>query len=405
MKNNLSPKYDCEHDYDVVILGAGASGLMCGLTLAQKGLSCAIIDHSPTIARKLCLAGGGKGNITNLNLTTEWYIGENPTFCENILSQYSPKDVLNLLKLYNIPWEVRAHDQVFCKVKVVHFVTCLITECKKKNIQFLLKSNIQNVSANPHSFIIKTSTHILKTPNLVLALGSQAWPSTGGTDLGLHLATQWHHNIIPTRPVLVPFVLQKYSPLQGLAGISLPVDIIIEKNKKKWKFHYPLLFTHKGISGPAALQASCFWVKGQAITINFLPHISLLDSMHSSKNTKQIVKGLLKKYLPTRLIDNLIPSEFQSQKIAEMSKKNRIWLNKRLHNYVEIPLDIEGIKKAEAMAGGIDTYDINPHTLESKIIPGLYFSGELIDITGLLGGYNLHWAWASGYVVGKAIQR
>lgn len=405
MKNNLSPKYDYEHDYDVVILGAGASGLMCGLTVAQKGLSCVIIDHSPTIARKLCIAGGGKGNITNLNLSPKWYVGENPIFCKDVLLQYSPHNIIDLLKKYNIPWEIRTHDQVFCKVKVSHFVKCLIDECKKNNVQFLLKNSIQKVSANPKSFIIKTSTQLLKTSNLVLALGSQAWPATGATDLGIHIATQCRHTIIPTRPILVPFILQKNSPLQGLAGISLNVSITVGTDNKKRTFHYPLLFTHKGISGPAALQASCFWKKGQTITINFLPHISLIDYMHSCSNTKQTVKNLLKNFFPIRFIDNFIPIDLQSRKIAEISKKNRIWLSNKLHAYVEIPLETEGIKKAEAMAGGVNTYEVNPHTLESNIVPGLYFSGELLDITGLLGGYNLHWAWASGYVVGKTIQR
>lgn len=390
--------------YDVIILGAGASGLMCGLTAIQRGFSCALIDASPIAGRKLRIAGGGKGNITNLEVSPKFYIGENQKFCQKILVQCPPQDILQRLQDYKIPWEIRTHNQVFCKVQAVVLVKKLMEDCQKKGIQFLLKHQIKHIYKTKLTFVVETSKETLKASNVVIALGSQAWPSAGGSNLGLQLAQQWKHKIIPILPVLVPFILPQHHELQGLAGISIDVQIQVEGAKHPM-IDYPLLFTHKGLSGPAILQASCFWKKGQTIIINFLPKISLIECMHMLEHHKLTVKGLLKTYLPTRLINRLIPYEIQVRKIAGLSKKERLQLATRLHTYPVIPSRTEGIQKAEVIAGGVDTRELHPHTLESRIQPGLYFSGEVIDITGLLGGYNLHWAWASGKAVGRALHR
>lgn len=215
---------------------------------------------------------------------------------------------------------------------------------------------------------------------------------------GMRLARQWGHKVVPVRPVLAPLLLPESWPLHGLAGVSLPAAVSVGGRT----FRYPLLFTHKGLSGPAILQASCFWRQGEALHIDFLPDHPSLELMHQPEHGKSTVLGLFKKVLPTRLAERLIPGSLASRKIAQLAKKDREYLALAIHDHMVTPSRSEGMGHAEAAAGGVDTSDVNPRTLESRKQPGLYFAGEVLDVTGLLGGYNLHWAWASGKAVGES---
>ncbi len=390
--------------YDVIILGAGASGLACAITAGSREFSCALIDKSPVAGKKIRIAGGGKANVTNINMHSKFYISNNSKFCQKVLNHYPPEKLLDLLNQYNIPWETRSYDQIFCTVQASQLVKKLVQHCSSTGAHLWLKQNILDISIKKNLFIISTTNKTFCAPQLVIALGSCARPTTGSSNYGLTIAQQWQHTIIPTRPALVPLVLKPNNNLCKLTGISLPVNIHVGTTKHPQISSYPLLFTHKGLSGPAVLQASCFWRKEQTITINFLPKISLIEEMHKQKTASTVV-SFIKNYLPQRVLQSLIPPNLQKQKVIEMSKTTRKYLANLIHNYTLTPLRTEGLEKAEVMAGGINTHEVHPHTLESLLQKNLYFTGEVLDVTGMLGGYNLHWAWASGYAVGRALRK
>ena len=247
-----------------------------------------------------------------------------------------------------------------------------------------------------NKFILECS----QTSLMLIALGSPAWPQIGASDFGLQLARRWGHRTVPVRPVLTPLLMSEDWPLHGLSGISLPVRVSVASRS----FEQDMLFTHKGLSGPAILQASCFWRKDMPLAIDFMPHIEVKALMHAPEHGKMLVRGLLGRYLPDRLAERLIPEALARRKVAETGKRDRDALSVAIHAHTVIPMRGEGLAKAEAAAGGVDTDGVNPDTLESRLRPGLFFAGEVLDVTGLLGGYNLHWAWACGLAAGLAMR-
>lgn len=252
---------------DAVILGAGAAGLMCAMTAGRRGFSCAVIDHSPVAGRKVRLAGGGKGNVTNRHISSEWYVGEQKGFPDVLLKRCPTDFVLNMLTDFNIAWEERDYGQIFCTVQAARLVESMVAACRSAGAELLLNRTFGGIRYEDGLFIVETSGGILRAPRLVIATGSPAWPACGATDGGMRLARQWGHKVVPVRPVLAPLLLPESWPLHGLAGVSLPAAVSVGGRA----FRYPLLFTHKGLSGPATLQASCFWRQGEALHIDFLP--------------------------------------------------------------------------------------------------------------------------------------
>ncbi len=386
---------------DVVILGAGAAGLLCAVTAARRGFSCIVADHAPVAGRKVRLAGGGKGNVTNLRMGPEWYVGQDVSFSRTALQRCTPDWILGLLQEYEIPWEERDYGQIFCTVPAARLVEGLVRSAAEAGVSLLLRRELKDVDYVSGLFRIRTSEEILESPKLVIALGGPSWPTSGSSDLGMRLARRFGHKIVPVRPVLVPLLFPESWPLRGLSGISLPAAVSTGGRT----FEYPLLFTHKGLSGPAILQTSCFWRNGEPLHIDFLPRTSALELMHMPNNGKVTALNLFRRVLPDRLAERLIPGELTSCKVAQLGKQARKRIADALHAHEVVPLRSEGMNKAEATAGGVDTRDVNPRTLESRKFPGMYFAGEVLDITGLLGGYNLHWAWASGKAVGEAFRK
>ena len=383
---------------DAIILGAGAAGLMCAMTAGRRGFSCAVIDHSPVAGRKVRLAGGGKGNVTNRYISSEWYVGTQKGFPDTLLKRCSTDFVLSMLASFGIEWEEREYGQIFCTVQAARLVESMAAACRNAGAELLFNRTFGEIRHEGGLFSVETSGGTLQAPRLVIATGSPAWPACGATDGGMRLARQWGHKVVPVRPVLAPLLLPESWPLHGLAGVSLPAAVSVGGRT----FRYPLLFTHKGLSGPAILQASCFWRQGEALHIDFLPDHPALELMHHPEHGKSTVLGLFKKVLPTRLAERLIPGSLASRKVAQLAKKDREYLALAIHDHMVTPSRSEGMGHAEAAAGGVDTSDVNPRTLESRKQPGLYFAGEVLDVTGLLGGYNLHWAWASGKAVGES---
>lgn len=386
---------------DAIILGAGASGLLCALTAARRGFTCTIVDHSPVAGRKIRVAGGGKGNVTNLHMGQEWYVGKDVSFVQKALRHCSPDWVLRLLQEFSIPWEERDYGQIFCTVPAARLVEALIARISQMGTSVLLRRNLHNVACSDGLFRVQTSEELLEAPRLVIALGSPAWPASGSSDLGIRLARHFGHKVVPVHPVLVPLICPNSWPLQNLAGISLPTAVSIHERR----FEYPLLFTHRGLSGPAILQASCFWNHAEKLKIDFLPGMSALELMHMPNNGRLTVLNLFRKVLPSRLAERLVPSELASCKVAQLNKLARTRLAAAIHAHEVVPTRSEGMNRAEASSGGVETCDVNPRTMESKRCPGLYFTGEVLDITGLLGGYNLHWAWASGKTAGESFRK
>lgn len=386
---------------DAIILGAGAAGLMCALTAGQRGFFCTVIDHSPIAGRKVRLAGGGKGNVTNKYISSEWYVGEQKGFPDTLLKRCPTSFILNLLERFGLGWEERDFGQIFCTVPAARLVGSLVDACRDSGAAFRFNTEFEDLRHENGLFTLDTSDGPEQASRLVIATGSPAYPSCGATDAGMRLARRFGHKIIPVRPVLVPLVFPEKWALQGLSGISLPAAVHVAGRS----FCFPLLFTHKGMSGPGILQASCFWRPGEPLCIDFLPGRSAIDLMHLPEHGKLSVLGLFRRFLPDRLAERLIPEELAAGKVARLGKKDREAIASSLHAHTVTPTRSEGMAHAEAAAGGVNTADINPRTLESRRIPGLFFAGEVMDVTGLLGGYNLHWAFASGKAVGEGWKR
>jgi len=383
--------------YDIVILGAGASGLWAAMTAAKRGKSVCVIDHGKKAGRKILIAGGGKCNFTNLEMTTDDFCCSNPHFVKSALARLTPWDVVAFLENHDIPWEEREHGQLFCKDSAADIVAALLSECRRAQVTLRLGEEIRSVRKKDRFHVTLERGEVTATSCLI-ALGGPAWPQAGATDTGHHIAKQFGHTIIPARPALVPLTLPSDWKFRGLTGIALPVRLTVGGAR----FTENLLFTHKGLSGPVALQASCHWEKGREIAIDFLPE-TRIESLLADAGGKPLVRTLLTRILPERLATALLPSILGAKQIAQLTRKDHDLLIRLVHNYTITPAGTEGMRKAEATAGGVDTSDISSKTMESRLTPGLYLAGEVLDVTGQLGGFNLHWAWASGQAAGEAM--
>lgn len=383
--------------YDIVILGAGASGLWAAMTAAKGGRSVCVVDHGKRAGRKVLIAGGGKCNFTNLRVTPHDFCCGNPHFVKSALSRLTPWDLVAFLGDHDIPWEERAHGQLFCRDSAADIVSALLAECRRAQVTLRLAEEIRAVSKTER-FSVSLAAGAVTATSLLIALGGPVWPQAGATDTGHHMAKQFGHTIIPARPALVPLTLPSDWKLKGLTGIAVPARLTVGGRS----FTENLLFTHKGLSGPVALQASCHWEKGTAISIDFLPETPMA-SLLAHAGGKPHLRTVLARVLPERLATALLPSKLAAKQVAQLTRKDHALLTQLVHNYAVTPAGTEGMRKAEATAGGVDTGDVSSKTMESRLVPGLYFAGEVLDVTGQLGGFNLHWAWASGQAAGEAM--
>ena len=392
--------------YDAIIIGAGASGLMAAINAGKRGCKVLVIDHAEKIGKKLLVSGGGKCNITNMNISYSDYFGSNNAFCKYALKRFTTDSALEMLREADIETEEREFGRIFCRNGAGEIVSYLVHTAKENNVHFALGTNISDVSqltsnSDKSCFQVKCADRLYESSHLLIATGGLAWPQIGATNFGFALAKQFGHKVLPLKPALTGFVLAKDSPLMNLQGISLDVQIRIKDKNRV--IEEPLLFTHKGISGPSVLQTSCFWEKGDVVMINFLPSTDIISQMHAPANGKLFVGKLLSGFLPERLVSSIIPENIAVRKVAELGKKDRNIIAEYVHSYPVVPDSVEGFAKAEATLGGVSTEEINPGSMESLLVKGLFFSGEVMDITGKLGGYNIHWAFASGHVAGQNI--
>jgi len=408
------------HSFDVVIIGAGAAGLFCAGVAGQLGLKVLLIDHSEKVAEKIRISGGGRCNFTNRDMDVrephKHFISANPKFCRSALSRYTPAHFISLLQSYNVPFHEKHKGQLFCDRSAQDVINVLLAECDKGQVtrwQPCAVTSVEFSASEPHgkspsSYQVESDHGSVKCAQVVVATGGLPVPKIGATDFGLRLAKQFGLNIINPRPALVPltFDAQQWAPFAQLAGLSLPVDIATGGKKDGMHFAEDLLFTHRGLSGPGVLQISSYWQAGTPIRLNLAPQHQVAQELIELKQTsRKKVNNELAALLPARLAEAWVQQSAPSlteRAVNEWPDKPLHQLGERLNRWELTPTGTEGYAKAEVMAGGVDTACLSSQTLESRQ-PGLYFIGEVVDVTGWLGGYNFQWAWASGYACAQAL--
>ena len=394
--------------FDVVVIGAGAAGMMCASVAGQRGRRVLVIDHATKLAEKIRISGGGRCNFTNLHAGPNNFLSENPHFCKSALSRYTPQDFLSLIKRYKIAFHEKHKGQLFCDESAEDIIRMLKAECDAGKVQWRMPCAVTEIVQNEQGFTVQTEQGVVTTQSVVIATGGLSIPKIGATDFSYRIAKQFGLKIVEPRPALVPltFNAQSWEPFVPLSGISLEVDIETGAKKDKAVFREDLLFTHRGLSGPAVLQISSFWQSGQAIRVNLLPEVDLgQDLVDAKTSTKKNLANYLSSYLPARLVDGLLLAHgFDGNlKIADMQDKRLRLLGERINRWELIPNGSEGYRKAEVTRGGVDTRELSQQTMEVKQVPGLYFVGEAVDVTGWLGGFNFQWAWASGVAAGQVV--
>jgi predicted Rossmann fold flavoprotein len=390
------------NDYDVIIIGAGAAGLMCASTAGKRGRKALLIEHNDKVGKKILVSGGGRCNFTNLRVDPENFISMNPHFCKSALSRFSERDFITLVEKYKIPYHEKIHGQLFCDGKSTEIIDLLINECEDAGVKIITNCKATKI-VKGNQFRIETNSGSFTAESLVIATGGLSIPKIGATNFGYKIGKQFGINIIEPKPSLVPFMwngndLKKYSDLSGIS-----VDSLVTCNGKSFRGN--ILFTHKGLSGPAILQVSNYWDKGDKVIINLLPDVELDVNINEWKieSPGAFFITLVGSILPNRLAQKFIGLTGYDKSISQFSKKD-IEVVSKLFKKLEItPSRTEGFQKAEVTKGGIDTNELSSKTFACKSIDGLYFIGEVIDVTGWLGGYNFQWAWSSGYCAGQYV--
>ncbi len=384
-----------EH-YQVVIIGAGAAGLFCALTAGQRGRKVLLLDHAAQVGNKILISGGKHCNFTNLWIQPENYISDNPKFCKSALSRFSPDIFLSLLEKHGIVYNEKKAGQLFCIREAREIVNLLLEECRIGGVAIQINCEVKKINKEKN-FLISTNSGDYTSDSLVIATGGLSMPEIGASGFGYDIAKQLGLNVIPTHPALVPLTLDN-KDFRDLPGIS--VKAAVTCNTKT--FREDILFTHKGLSGPAILQISNYWNKGDEVIINLLPDIDLEEKIKQwqKEKPKAELKTLISELLPKRLVPKLLKL---SKPVNQYNKKEISKIAETFHKWKIVPSGTEGYKVAEVTKGGVDTRELSSKTFESHKVKGLYFIGEVLDVTGELGGFNLHWAWASGYSAGQFV--
>jgi predicted Rossmann fold flavoprotein len=395
--------------FDVIIIGAGAAGLHCAATAGYRGRKVLLLDNAKKIGRKILISGGGRCNFTNYNIEPSAYLCNNKHFCKSALSRYTQWDFIALVEKYNIAYHEKTLGQLFCDDSASGIVNMLAAECRDANVTTELRTEITAIEKLANGFTLTTSREGVpgefSAPSLVIATGGLSMPKLGATPFGYKVAEQFGLNVLPMHAGLVPFTWQSDDKVnyEQLSGISLPVSITSECGTN---FTEDMLFTHRGLSGPAVLQISSFWLPGQAITIDLLPNDNLVERINQAKasNPKQALKTCLSQLFPKRLIERLLElNKFEDMPLKQLNDKEVAMISDYFHQWQIKPNGTEGYRTAEVTLGGIDTDEISSKTMMAKQVDGLYFIGEVVDVSGWLGGYNFQWAWASGWACGQAV--
>jgi len=397
--------------FDAVILGAGAAGLHCAAQAGQRGRKVLVIDHAPKVAEKIRISGGGRCNFTNRQLDPrapqQHFLGANPSFCRSALSRYTPGDFIALVQRHGIAFHEKHKGQLFCDGSSEEIIAMLLAECADGRVERWQPCGVSAIAHADGAYRIETARGPVTASRLVVATGGLSIPKIGASDLGYRIARQFSIPLVTPRPALVPltFDAAQWQPWAALSGVSLPVRIATGQGKKRMAFHEDLLFTHRGLSGPAILQISSYWQPGEALSIHLAPEIPLHAALLQAKaDSKKQIARLLAQWLPARLAEAWTAGRTEWQRpVNEASDKALAQLADRLGDWQLTPSGTEGYKKAEVTLGGVDTRALSQQTLETTGQRGLHFIGEVVDITGWLGGYNFQWAWASAHACAQAL--
>jgi len=383
--------------FDVLILGAGAAGLMCAAEAGKRGRRVAVLERAESAGKKIPISGGGRCNFTNTDSGPENFISSNPHFAKSALARYTPAEFIALVEKHGIPYHEKTAGQLFCDRAAGDILEMLEAECRTAAVEIFLDCKIREVSRTTE-FVARTERDEFQAPALVVATGGLSIPKIGATAFGYEIAKQFGLKIRDTRPALVPFVLgsKERGELCDLAGVSAEVAASIGDIS----FHEKMLITHRGLSGPAILQISSYWSKGTPIQLDLAPGQDAMAPLRDGRfrdesSARAALQRFLPKRLATRWMESHVPADWTNPSLAELERE--------LHRWMIIPADTEGYEKAEVTAGGVDTDELSSKTMESRSVPGLFFIGEVVDVTGHLGGHNFQWAWASGAAAGRSV--
>ena len=387
--------------YDVIIIGAGAAGLMAAIEAGKRGRKVLVVDHSKKIGEKIRISGGGRCNFTNIHAEPSKFLSNNPKFVRSALSQYTQQDFINLVKKHNIKFHEKKLGQLFCDQSAQQIVEMLLTECELANVEIKKEFNVKDVSKYKDQYLIISEQDTYSCESLVIATGGLSIPKIGATDFGYKIAKKFNLDVIETLPGLVPLTFSEkiLNICKELTGLS--VEAIV--SFKKTLFQEGMLFTHRGLSGPSILQISSYWKMGQNININLLPKLNVYNFLEEKKksNPKQDIGTIISDLLPKRLAQIICNENKVSGNIWEISNKALRELSEAINTWIIKPTGSEGYRTAEVTLGGVNTNELSSQTMMSNKHKGLFFIGEVVDVTGHLGGYNFQWAWSSGYVAGQ----
>ena len=387
---------------DVLVIGAGAAGMMCAITAGQRGRRVLLLDHANKPGKKILMSGGGRCNFTNLGVTPAQYLSDNPHFCKSALARYTPSDFIALVEKHRIAYHEKELGQLFCDVSSKLIVRMLLDECAAAGVQLETSCAIVSVRAAGQGFAVITAKGEVHADSLVVATGGLSIPSMGATGFGYELARQFGHNVLPTRAGLVPLTLsgKHLEHYRDLAGVALPVA---QARVGKRHFRAGLLFTHRGISGPSVLQISSYWQPGEDLRLDLSPEQDLGGWLLAQRTARPAaeLRNVLGDLLPRRLAQRLCELWLGSKPMRQYRDAELCDIGARLHDWPIVVSGTEGYRTAEVTLGGVDTAELSSANLQSKRVPGLYFIGEVVDVTGWLGGYNFQWAWASGHAAGE----
>lgn len=393
--------------YDVVIIGAGAAGLFCAAQIGKSGKSVIVLDNGKKVGRKILMSGGGYCNFTNLEVSAANYLSQNPHFVKSALARYSQWDFISLVAQYGIAYHEKEAGQLFTDDGAEQIVNLLLQECKLGQVEFQLQVNIKQVEKLSSGFSVQAENgNGWQCQQLVIATGGLSMPKLGATPFGYHIAEQFGLNIVPPRASLVPFTYREQeSYLSALAGVSLPISVNAASGKS---FNQSLLFTHRGLSGPAILQISNYWQPNESVEIDLLPQLNLTEYLLALRQTsaKLQLRTALQRILPNKVVEVFWQKlALKECVLADLSKATLADLTQAFHHWQFTPNGTEGYRTAEVTLGGVDTQHISSKTMEVHQVKGLYFIGEVLDVTGWLGGYNFQWAWSSAYACASAIKQ
>ena len=386
--------------HDVLVLGGGAAGLFAAAVAGRRGRQVAVLERSREPGRKILISGGGRCNFTNLNCRPEHFLSDNPHFARSALARYTPADFVRLVERHGIRYHEKTLGQLFCDGSSQEVLELLLNECAESSVDVVTDCDVQGVESGFH---VRTAGGVFEAPKLIVATGGLSIPKIGATDLGYRIASQFGLRIVPPRPALVPLLFDQADRTRwdGLSGVAATVTARADGVA----FRERLLFTHRGLSGPAILQASSYWQPGGALDVDLLPDVDIARELidRRKRGDRQTTRSIVAEHLPRRLADRWFDVMSPASVVAMTGNDDTRALADGLHHWRVTPSGTEGFEKAEVTAGGVDTRELSSQTMESRAVPGLYFIGEVVDVTGHLGGFNFQWAWASGNAVGHAV--